>query len=83
MLSRRRFIKAAIGGSGAGGVAAEILAKSGLRVIVVEEGPLRSSRSLFPTSIGVNPQESVYAIAARNISLLAESMTGQAAAALA
>lgn len=39
--------------------------------------------SLFPTSLGTNPQESIYAIAARNVSLLAESLTGRAAAPLA
>lgn len=35
--------------------------------------------SLFPTSIGANPQLSVYGVAARNISALAEQLTGRAA----
>ncbi len=39
--------------------------------------------SLFPTSIGANPQQSVYALAARNASRLAEDLTGQPAPALA
>ncbi|MBL8503941.1 MAG: GMC family oxidoreductase [Rhodocyclaceae bacterium] len=39
--------------------------------------------SLFPTSIGANPQQSVYALAARNASRLAEAMTKQPAPALA
>jgi choline dehydrogenase-like flavoprotein len=39
--------------------------------------------SLFPTSIGANPQQSVYALAARNASRLAEEMTKQPAPALA
>lgn len=39
--------------------------------------------SLFPTSIGANPQESIYAIAARNVSLLVESLTGRTAVPLA
>jgi choline dehydrogenase-like flavoprotein len=39
--------------------------------------------SLFPTSIGANPQLSVYALAARNASRLAEEMTKQPAPALA
>lgn len=39
--------------------------------------------SLFPTSVGANPQESVYGLAARNISLLAEELTGRPAAPLA
>ena len=39
--------------------------------------------SLFPTSIGANPQESIYAIVARNISALTQDLTGRPAAALA
>jgi len=39
--------------------------------------------SLFPTSIGANPQQSVYALAARIASVLAEEMTRQPAPALA
>lgn len=39
--------------------------------------------SLFPTSIGANPQESVYGLTARNISALAEELTGRPAAPLA
>lgn len=39
--------------------------------------------SLFPTSIGANPQQSVYGIVARNISALAQSLSGRPAAALA
>ena len=39
--------------------------------------------SLFPTSIGANPQESIYGIVARNISALAEELTGVAAAPMA
>ncbi|WP_374355596.1 GMC family oxidoreductase N-terminal domain-containing protein [Chitinimonas sp.] len=33
--------------------------------------------SLFPTSIGANPQLSIYGLAARNASLLARSLTGR------
>ncbi len=39
--------------------------------------------SLFPTSIGANPQQSVYGIVARNISALAQSLTGKPAAPMA
>ena len=39
--------------------------------------------SLFPTSIGANPQQSVYGIVARNISALAQALTGKPAASLA
>ncbi len=39
--------------------------------------------SLFPTSIGANPQESVYAIVARNVSALATELTGRPAAPIA
>ena len=39
--------------------------------------------SLFPTSIGANPQQSVYGIVARNISALAQSLSGRPAASLA
>lgn len=39
--------------------------------------------SLFPTSIGANPQQSIYGIVARNVSALAQSLTGRAAAPLA
>lgn len=39
--------------------------------------------SLFPTSIGANPQQSIYGIVARNASELAHSLTGKPAAALA
>jgi choline dehydrogenase-like flavoprotein len=39
--------------------------------------------SLFPTSIGANPQESVYGIVARNISALATELAGRPAAPLA
>lgn len=39
--------------------------------------------SLFPTSIGANPQQSVYALSARIASTLAEDMTRQAAPVLA
>ncbi|OHC69613.1 MAG: GMC family oxidoreductase [Rhodocyclales bacterium RIFCSPLOWO2_02_FULL_63_24] len=39
--------------------------------------------SLFPTSIGANPQQSVYGIVARNASALAQSITGRPAAPLA
>ncbi len=39
--------------------------------------------SLFPTSVGANPQQSVYALAARNASRLAEEMTKLPAPALA
>jgi len=38
--------------------------------------------SLFPTSIGANPQLSIYGITARLASVLAEEMTGKAAPAL-
>lgn len=38
--------------------------------------------SLFPTSIGANPQQSVYGVVARNISALAHSLTGKPAATL-
>jgi choline dehydrogenase-like flavoprotein len=39
--------------------------------------------SMFPTSIGANPQLSVYAMAARNASLLAQELAGKPAPALA
>lgn len=39
--------------------------------------------SVFPTSIGANPQLSIYGITARNISLLAEELTGKPAPAIA
>jgi choline dehydrogenase-like flavoprotein len=39
--------------------------------------------SLFPTSIGANPQQSVYGLAARNASRLAEELTKRPAPALA
>jgi choline dehydrogenase-like flavoprotein len=39
--------------------------------------------SLFPTSIGANPQQSIYGLAARNASKLAEELTRQPAPALA
>ncbi|GAB4167655.1 MAG: GMC family oxidoreductase [Rhodocyclaceae bacterium] len=39
--------------------------------------------SVFPTGIGANPQLSIYALAARNASALAEALTGRAAPALA
>ncbi|HCX34834.1 MAG TPA: GMC family oxidoreductase [Rhodocyclaceae bacterium] len=39
--------------------------------------------SVFPTSVGANPQLSIYALAARNASALAESLSGRAAPALA
>jgi choline dehydrogenase-like flavoprotein len=39
--------------------------------------------SLFPTSIGANPQESIYGVVARNISALAEELTGVPAAPMA
>jgi choline dehydrogenase-like flavoprotein len=39
--------------------------------------------SLFPTSIGANPQQSVYGLAARNASRLAEELTQRPAPALA
>jgi len=39
--------------------------------------------SLFPTSIGANPQQSVYGLAARNASRLAEELSGKPAPALA
>jgi len=39
--------------------------------------------SLFPTSIGANPQQSVYGLAARNASRLAEELTGKPAPTLA
>ena len=39
--------------------------------------------SVFPTSIGANPQLSVYALAARNASLLAAALTGRPAPAIA
>jgi len=39
--------------------------------------------SLFPTSIGANPQQSVYGLAARNASRLAEELTARPAPALA
>ena len=39
--------------------------------------------SLFPTSIGANPQQSVYGVVARNISVLAQSLTGKPSATLA
>jgi choline dehydrogenase-like flavoprotein len=39
--------------------------------------------SLFPTSIGANPQESVYGIVARNVSALATELAGRPVAALA
>jgi choline dehydrogenase-like flavoprotein len=39
--------------------------------------------SLFPTSIGANPQESIYGIVARNVSALAEELTGHPAAPMA
>lgn len=35
--------------------------------------------SLFPTSIGANPQESIYGIVARNVSALAEFLSGRPA----
>ena len=39
--------------------------------------------SVFPTSLGANPQLSIYAIAARNASLLAQDLTGRPAPAVA
>ena len=39
--------------------------------------------SVFPTSIGANPQLSIYGLAARNASRLAQALTGQPATALA
>jgi choline dehydrogenase-like flavoprotein len=39
--------------------------------------------SVFPTSIGANPQLSIYALAARNASLLARELTGRPAPAVA
>ncbi|HMM54693.1 MAG TPA: GMC family oxidoreductase [Candidatus Desulfobacillus sp.] len=39
--------------------------------------------SLFPTSIGANPQETIYGLAARNASRLAEELSGRPAPALA
>jgi len=39
--------------------------------------------SVFPTSIGANPQLSIYAIAARNASLLAQELTGRPVPAIA
>ncbi len=39
--------------------------------------------SVFPTSLGANPQLSIYALAARNASLLAQSLTGRPAPAIA
>ncbi|MCZ7656131.1 MAG: hypothetical protein M5R42_20515 [Rhodocyclaceae bacterium] len=39
--------------------------------------------SLFPTSIGANPQQSIYGLAARNASKLAEELTRQPTPALA
>ena len=39
--------------------------------------------SAFPTSLGVNPQLSIYGMVARNASRLAHSLTGRAAAAIA
>jgi choline dehydrogenase-like flavoprotein len=35
--------------------------------------------SVFPTSLGVNPQLSIYALTARNASALAADLTGKAA----
>jgi choline dehydrogenase-like flavoprotein len=35
--------------------------------------------SVFPTSLGVNPQETIYALSARNATLLAERISGAAA----
>jgi len=48
-----------------------------LRGLTVADG------SLFPTSIGANPQESVYGIVARNVSALATELSGRPAAAIA
>jgi len=39
--------------------------------------------SVFPTSLGANPQLSIYALTARNASLLARALTGQPAPAIA
>lgn len=39
--------------------------------------------SVFPTSIGANPQLSIYGLTARNASLLAQELTGQPAPAIA
>ena len=39
--------------------------------------------SLFPTSVGANPQQSIYGLAARNASRLAEELSKQPAPALA
>jgi choline dehydrogenase-like flavoprotein len=39
--------------------------------------------SVFPTSIGANPQLSIYGIVARNASLLAQELTGRPAPQLA
>ncbi len=39
--------------------------------------------SVFPTSLGANPQLSIYALAARNASLLARELTGRPAPAVA
>lgn len=39
--------------------------------------------SVFPTSLGANPQLSIYALVARNASLLARELTGQPAPAVA
>ena len=38
--------------------------------------------SLFPTSVGANPQLSIYGLAARNASRLAEELTGRPAPAI-
>jgi choline dehydrogenase-like flavoprotein len=46
----------------------------GLRNLSVHDG------SLFPTSIGANPQLSIYGITARLASELAQSLTGRPAA---
>ena len=37
--------------------------------------------SVFPTSIGANPQLSIYGLIARNATMLASALTGQAQAA--
>ncbi len=49
----------------------------GLENLSVHDG------SVFPTSLGANPQLSIYALAARNASLLAQELTGRPAPAVA
>ena len=68
---------AAMGASEATGLTAPDGTLRGVDNVSVFDG------SVFPTSIGANPQLSVYAVAARNASILTSRITGKPAPPLA